>query len=138
MTVQRKSVSFPDISVEQIEGFPSAYHGGVGFSTKVQEMLRDLTTQLSRAQREIEPMLTEAEWNYIRDMLNSTVLTGELAYRFILPAQVEEADECEGLGEKWGVDVPVLVAKLRGLSEFQAYAVAKAADAFWSRKQGEE
>ena len=40
-------------------------------------------------------------------------------------------DFADRLAEKWGVDGPALVEKLRGLNEMQALAIIDAAERFW-------
>lgn len=75
------------------------------------------------------PMLTEAEWCAICDALNGYWMDAgdTLGVRF---AWAELLD-CEGLGEKWGVDVPTLAARLRESGAGAQVAVAEVVQRFW-------
>lgn len=44
-----------------------------------------------------------------------------------------EVHDCEGLGEKWGIDQPDLVEKLRQMSTIECWAVADVVARFWAR-----
>ncbi len=73
--------------------------------------------------------LTEAEASALVDALNGTLLEPH-TYRFLW-ADVE--DSLPELAEKWGIDGPALVRKLRGLSPGAAMAAADAVEQFWTR-----
>lgn len=130
-TTTRKSVSFPAGILDLIEKFPSRTKQDIEFSTKVQEIIRDYSLILDRAQKGLRGQFTEAELNFLRDSLNGTVLMPELAYQPSLILMIEDSDKLDGYGDKWAVDVPALVAKVKGLSEFECYALSKAIDAWW-------
>jgi hypothetical protein len=123
-----KSITVDNDFIIQVESYPSAY-GKTDFSTKVREIVQDLHYNLIRTRKEIEDIFLEPEWNYIREMLNSTLLTsGNISYQFILAAQVKEVDKLEGLGKRFNVNPDVLAEKITNLSEFQCYTVAKIVD----------
>ena len=133
-TAQKKSISFSPEDLARIESFPSNYHGGTNLSGKVQEIIRDMHYNILRTKREVEPLFSDPEWMYMRDMLNSSMVTPEIGYIVYLRAQVEDADIYDGLGEKWKVDATALAEKINNLTEFQAYTVVKMVDAWWDEQ----
>lgn len=130
-TAQKKSISFFPEDLARIDSFPSNYHGDTNLSGKVQEIIRDMHYNILRTKREVEPLFSDSEWMYMRDMLNSSMVTPEIGYIVYLRAQVEDADIYDGLGEKWKVDATALAEKISSLTEFQAYTVVKMVDAWW-------
>lgn len=93
---------------------------------------------VSRATAANAQELYPAEWSYLADMLNGTMVDpgfgnpGE-----ILAADVEDADTFDGLGAKWFGDnapfaVPDLVAKLRALDYPRAWALVLSVQFFWA------
>ena len=130
----KKSVSFTVEIIEMVERFPARIHGLEEFSTKLQEMVEDLTTLIERTNVEIRERFTEAEMNYLKDMLNSTLMSPKLSYRSVLLMQVKDADRYEGLGSKWQVDPGQLSQKIEALTEFECYVIAKLVDEFWQNQ----
>ena len=76
-------------------------------------------------------LFTEAELNFLRDSLNGAVLMPELAYQPSLILMIEDSGRLDGYGDKWQVDVPALVSKVKALSEFECYALSKSIDQWW-------
>lgn len=131
----KKGVSFTPEAVEMVERFPSRIHGIKEFSTKLQEMVEDLVALIERTKVEVLEKFTESELNYLRDMLNSTLMSPKLSYRSVLLMQVKDADRYEGLGEKWQVEPAELQKKIEALGEFECYVIAKLVDEFWQNKK---
>jgi hypothetical protein len=132
---KKTSVSFADETLKIVEEFPSRIHGLENFSTKAEEIIQDYAVMLSRTKKEISQLFSDSELNYIYDMLNSSlIVASQLSVRALLAAQAEEADKYEGLGAKWSISAADLARKISGLSEFQAYTLAKMSDEFWSKK----
>ena len=78
------------------------------------------------------PAMTEAEWCACCDALNGHYMDagdGLMGVRYAW-ASVED---CEGLGDKWGVDQSALVARLRALPLADAVALAEVVQRFWRR-----
>jgi len=73
--------------------------------------------------------LSEAEWNLLRDALNGTWID-ETSYRHLW-MEIADAIRLDRLDEKWGVDGPALVEKLRGLCPGACMAVAHAVERWW-------
>jgi hypothetical protein len=73
--------------------------------------------------------LTEGEASALVDALNGTLL--EAHTYSLLWANVADAIRYDGLAEKWGIDGPALVAKLRALSPGAAMAVVDAAERYF-------
>lgn len=90
--------------------------------------LRDLRRYydaLAIAERELG--LSQAEWNYLRDILNATWIDEFAA--MMIPAEVEDAEP--EYGEKWGVDPADLAGRLRTLSSFHLLALVDAIERWW-------
>lgn len=76
------------------------------------------------------PALTELEWCAVCDALNGHYMDagdGLLGVRY---AWASVAD-CEGLGEKWGIDQAALVERLRALDVAGSVALAEVVQRFW-------
>jgi hypothetical protein len=91
---------------------------------------RDLERLYTLYQRSLPRDLTEAEACLICDVMNGTLMDANTAH--MLYAEVEDGIALEGLAEKWEIDGPALVEKLKALSDIQCLAVIDAAERFWS------
>jgi hypothetical protein len=78
-----------------------------------------------------EVNLTQAEASLVVDAMNGTLMEPH-SYR-LLWASVSEAIHDEGLDEKWDVDGPALVEKLRALSPGATLALVDACERYWQR-----
>lgn len=83
-----------------------------------------------------EVKLSTSEAYLICDMLNGAMID-ECSAK-MLWAEADDAIALENLDEKWEVDAPALVAKLRGLSTIQCMALVDASERFWSDKNEEQ
>ncbi len=90
--------------------------------------LERLYTLYGRAILEVPLKFEEA--CLIVDTLNGALLDAATAH--LLWANVEDSIKLEGLADKWNVDGPALVEKLRGLSAFHCMALIDATERFWS------
>jgi hypothetical protein len=91
---------------------------------------RDLERLCTLYQRSLPRDLTEKEACLIVDVLNGTLMDANTAH--MLYAEVEDGIALEGLAEKWDVDGPDMVEKLKVLSDIQCLAVIDACERFWS------
>jgi hypothetical protein len=73
--------------------------------------------------------LAPDELALIVDVLNGTLL-GPATFGYLW-AEVEDSLS-DGLADKWGVDGPALVAKLRGLPPCALYALTRAVTRYWA------
>ena len=89
--------------------------------------LSRLYTLYNRAIREVT--LTEKEACLIVDTLNGVILDAGTAQ--YLWAEVEDSVKLNNLAEKWGVDGPALVEKLRDLNALQTMALVDGAEKVW-------
>lgn len=87
-----------------------------------------LYTLYHRAMREVQ--FTEAEVHLIVDSLNGTIMDADSAP--LLWASIEDSINLDGLAEKWNVDGPGLVKRLKALNALQAMAMADAAERVWA------
>ena len=100
-----------------------------GYITDGTLMSRELERYYEVLRRSLATVkLSEAEAGLLCDALSGIVRAGPVA---LLWAEVDEAIRADGLDAKWGIEGPVLVAKLRGLSYAQALALVDAIERFW-------
>lgn len=109
----------------------SEQHGDIS-SHSINRAL-DRYYEILRRER-IERMLSESEWNALRDMLNGTV--SEPAGMCAGSLAMSWADSLEdGIAEKWGLDPAGMAEKLRALTYPQELAAIEAVERWW-REQG--
>lgn len=73
--------------------------------------------------------LSDGEAFLIVDVLNAT--SSDVRSAGMLWAEIDDGIALEGLADKWGVDGPALVAKVRGWNLAECLAVVDAAERFW-------
>lgn len=82
--------------------------------------------------REHRPDFSRAEWCAICDALNGTIFDDLWVRRAGKLIAIELEDSRGGLGEKWGVDIPALCAKLMALPTAESLAVLHVVTVFWA------
>lgn len=83
--------------------------------------------------RELKGKLTSDEWKYLADSLNGTMITPEFrCNQGGLIASIEDSNDFDGLGEKWEVDVPAFIEKVKILTGAQVDAIYTHVEKFWS------
>jgi hypothetical protein len=93
---------------------------------------------LRRARRRLRDQFSGDEQALVADVLNGILYCDSSA-----PAEVwqdiEDAVRHEGVAQKWSVDGPALVVKLRALSYTDACAFVDSVECFWNRiSRGEQ
>jgi len=134
MPRKKSSVSFDDRTIKIVQEFSSRYRGMDAFSALAEEIIQDYALLAARTKRELLSKFSEAELNYIYDILNSSLVMPTHSIRYSLCAEVEDADIYEHTGEKWSVSAAELSNKIKGLSEFDAYVLTKISDEFWAKQ----
>ncbi|HHW15086.1 MAG TPA: hypothetical protein GXX28_09160 [Firmicutes bacterium] len=93
---------------------------------------RDLARLYELYRHELaELAFTAGEAGLIVDVLNGTLITDASQARHLW-AEVEDGIRLDHLDEKWSVDGPALIEKLRALRLGQCLAVIDAAERFWA------
>lgn len=85
---------------------------------------------LAEARTRLRELLTPAELSAIVDIQNGHWYQ-ELLYADEIWANVEDGCRLEGLAEKWHIDGPALVEKLKQLPLLEVHALADATQQFW-------
>lgn len=94
---------------------------------------QDLERYYAALARELASLsLTEDEMSLIRDASNGVYWSADSVG--LLWAVVDDAITVDHLAEKWRVDGPALVAKLKALTYAQALALCDAAERWWTRR----
>lgn len=102
--------------------------GGNGLSHRLAQ-IGDRYLELLR--RTDLPVLTEAEMSALRDVNNGTWHEPAAMIRGALWLGIEDSLP-DGIAEKWGIDGPALVKKLRGLSFAQEIKLVEGIEKWWS------
>lgn len=104
--------------------------------TRSEIVRRDLSRYyglLARAKQELQPMFSVDELSLIAEALNGSLLTDERIGHDLL-ADVSDAVRLNGLAEKWNVNGPALIAKVRELrDDARGYALVDAVEIWWRR-----
>ena len=95
-------------------------------STVITRDLERLYTLYRRALSQVR--LSNNEACLIVDVLNGSIMDATP----LLWANIEDGINLDGLDQKWSIDGPALVEKLRKLNEIQTLAVVDAAERFWT------
>ena len=103
---------------------------------KISQGLADLRMIRTRSKNELKGLFTPAEWMYMADSLNGTMVTTDFrCLPMALVAGIEDSDIYDALGAKWEVDVPSLTEKVKKLTAAQIDAVFTRVEAFWDSEE---
>ncbi len=86
---------------------------------------------LSRARRRLADLLSDQEMGLILDVLNGTLFSDTISLQLVY-GEIEDSLP-DGYAEKWEVDGPALVEKLRTLTYPENVALVDAVERWWSR-----
>ncbi len=128
MPVEKFNISLQPETVAEID----ARNSGENRSGTISKMLSRYLYTLADSRRRLREMLSDAEMSLILDTLNGTGFFDEHAPIFI-DAEISDAISLDHLDEKWSVDGPALIAKLRTLSYADKLAIVDASERWWIR-----
>lgn len=140
MPTERKRLTLiPDVESLAVCGRDIRPGEGGKWSDATQQVngvIRRHALLIEQAGRELAAVLTRGEWNLIADVNNGTAdlwdySGSDMPAMSMIAANVEDGHRLDGAGEKWGVDVPGLLAKLRALTPTHGEAIADAVRWFW-------
>jgi DNA-binding Xre family transcriptional regulator len=77
------------------------------------------------------PIFSKNETMYLVDVLNSSMYTPGQDPVHYLRIEIVDGNECEGLGEKWEVDVQNFERKIAQLAPYQAWVIICKVRAWW-------
>lgn len=81
---------------------------------------------------ELKGIFTPEEWSFLVDSLNGTMTTD--SFRCNVGALVHhcrDAEELDGIGQKWEIDIEKLVSKVEKLTGAQVEALYFRVESFW-------
>lgn len=125
MPVQKLSFSLPPDLVAELDA-----RGDERSHTLTRHMERYLNI-LATSRRRLADQLNDQEIGLILDTLNGTLFSEPFSIS-MLPLQIRDALD-DHLDEKWQVDGPALVEKLKALSYADQVALVDAAERWWER-----
>lgn len=103
---------------------------------KIAQAIMELQMIRRRSQGELKGIFTPAEWSYMADSLNGSLVTADFrCLPVALVAGIEDSDLYDGLGAKWRVDVKELTGKIAVLTAAQVDAVFSLVEAFWDSEE---
>lgn len=83
--------------------------------------------------RDLHGKFTRDELGFLCDIQNATMFTPEYAgVRDLWIGNIEDADRLDGTGEKWGLDVPGLVKKIKGMPAAEVFFMQEEIERFWN------
>lgn len=110
---------------ELISIFENAYQG-LQVSTTSFLILR------KKALREVKGLFSLQEVYALIDIHNATIFEPQIAsMNGTLIANIEDADNLEGLGEKWSIDIGQLISKVKTLNDYQVFFLSFECYSFW-------
>ena len=125
MPVTKLSISLPPDLVAELDA-----RGDERSSTLSRTIERYLAL-LAASRRRLAELLTDQEVGLICDILNGTLFAEPFSVQML---DREVADSLiDGYAEKWAVDGPALVEKLRGLTYIDQMAMVDAVERWWER-----
>lgn len=130
MPANKLSITLRDSTLTAIDS-----RGERGAANRSGVINRDLDRYyeiLRYGRQSLRDKLSEAEVSAILDNLNGVWLAEPVSIRLIY-ANVADGIELEGLDQKWKIDGPALIEKLRSLSFAESCALADAAERWWNR-----
>lgn len=123
---------YPDFDALAVLGYDPEIDGQTAI---VQGPARRLARLIEHATAEIT--LTRGEWNAIAEVMNGTADLYDYADSDIPPGLMITANlqDSPGIGEKWGINVKKLTAKIRSFSPLQLEAVLCAVRWAWRNSE---
>lgn len=125
MTARPGPIQFRNVDLEPQLSARATHGQGLGAVAS-----RDLERYYEALKRSL-PTFERSEALAIMDVCNGTLWES-----WSVPLLWASVDDSEGLGQKWGIDQPALVARLRQMTYAEALAVVDAAERFWNHGGG--
>jgi hypothetical protein len=96
-------------------------------------VINSIADRYGEVVRRSMPSLSQNEWMLIFDSLNGVILSDSAQSVAGLWGGIEDSIRLDGLDEKWQVNGPALVDRLRALSYPEQVAIADTAERFWAQ-----
>lgn len=130
METKNITVRIPENIVKWLDGKKSSYNGAVVDALEKAMFIEAYTMN------EIKGKLNDEEWKYLADALNGSLALGTFRYSSsALVASIEDSNQLDNLGEKWGVDVKVLTDKIDAMPASQIDAIHTRVEEFWNKPE---
>lgn len=129
-TDKRRITIIPDAGALAVLGYDLA---DAPITEAVTTACRTAARLVAGATRELEAVLSRAEWNAIADVMNGTADLYDYAGLHAPALMMVAANllDSPGIGKKWKVDVGELVAKVNALTPTHGEAILAAVRWFW-------
>ena len=129
METKNVTIRLPlDIAEWMTEGGTRSINHAVIANAETLRKIRQASTD------ELKGKLSEAEWKFLADSLNGTLITETFrCSQFALWAHCEDAERFHGTGSKWEVDMEGFKAKVLSLTGAQVDALYARVESFWDK-----
>lgn len=130
METKNITIRIPSNIAEWLDGKKNSYNGAIVDALEKAMFIERYTMS------EIKGKLTENEWKYLADALNGTLALGTFRYSSsALVASIEDSDQLDDLGNKWGVVVKELTEKISAMTAVQIDAIHTRVEFFWNKPE---
>lgn len=126
---KRTSTYLSDRSVDILD----AAMGDTGSLSGEINKFVDRYAETVRRHRGVEKQFSEAEMNALRDVANGWWAEPAATIDGGLALNLEDSIQ-DGIGEKWGIDAPALVDRLRALPYADQLALVAGIEAWWNKQ----
>lgn len=129
METKNATIRLPlDLAEWMTEGGEKSINQAVIANAETLRKIRQVSTG------ELKGKLSEAEWKFLADSLNGTLITEPFrCSQFALWAHCEDAERFDGTGSKWEVDMEGFKAKVLSLTGAQVDALYARVESFWDK-----
>lgn len=131
MTVEKYSISLAPEIAEAVKRRQDASGEGYDRSTVINRSLARYFEIIEVGRRRLAELLSNGEIGLVLDVFNGTLFAEPFSIQMV---PIEVADSLpDGYAEKWKVDGPALVQKLRGLTYAESVALVDCVERWWNR-----
>ena len=133
MNTLKLSNTMPSHTLVQVEAWQArpVEEQSTDRSSVIAKSLERYLYALNSARRGLRERFNAAEQGLILDVANGALFASPCAINFI--EHEVAAGIADGLAEKWHVDGPALMKKLKALSYVEKLAIVDAAERWWNR-----
>lgn len=137
MAIKKYSISMPEHITAAMDA--RSAEGGDGRSTVIWRSLARYLAILNRAKTELRGQFSREECGLILDACNGVAFMDTISIQ-LLPENIVDAIDMDGLDKKWGVEGSSLVQKMRTMTYADKVAAVDAISVWWDRvsKKGEQ
>lgn len=133
MTTKNATIRLPEDIAEWLTENGKSINQAIIDSCQTLKRIRTVSTG------EIRGIFTSAEWSFLVDSLNGTMITDTFRCNVqALIAHCEDSAKYESLDKKWGVDMTKFLEKIKALHGANIDAIYARVEDFWENERNLE